>query len=66
VFGPRAARGMTTDMETGQPLRSGEELVVKRYLPERWPEGSRLSQGEPQGRLCHGLATTWTRVAPWV
>jgi hypothetical protein len=26
---------------------------VKRYLPELWPEGSRLSKGEPQSRLCH-------------
>jgi NAD(P)-dependent dehydrogenase (short-subunit alcohol dehydrogenase family) len=46
-----AAGWITTDIETGQPLRSGQELVAKRYLPELWPEGSRVSKGEQQGRL---------------
>jgi hypothetical protein len=40
-----------TDVETGQPLRSGQELIVKRYMPELWPEGSRVSQVEQQGCL---------------
>ena len=46
-----AAGWITTDVETGQPLRSGQELVLRRYLPELWPEGSRVSKGEQQGRL---------------
>jgi NAD(P)-dependent dehydrogenase (short-subunit alcohol dehydrogenase family) len=46
-----AAGWITTDVETGQLLRSGQELVVKRYLPELWPEGSRIPKGEKQGRL---------------
>lgn len=46
-----AAGWITTDVETGQPLRNGQELIVKRYMPELWPEGSRVSKGEQQGRL---------------
>jgi 3-oxoacyl-[acyl-carrier protein] reductase len=46
-----AAGWITTDVETGQPLRSGQEMVVKRYMPELWPEGSRVPKGEQQGRL---------------
>jgi NAD(P)-dependent dehydrogenase (short-subunit alcohol dehydrogenase family) len=46
-----AAGWITTDAETGQPLRNGQELIMKRYMPELWPEGSRVSKGEQQGRL---------------
>jgi 3-oxoacyl-[acyl-carrier protein] reductase len=51
-FFPRLAAGqIATDVEVGQPLRSGQELVVRHYLPELWPKRSRVSKGEPQGRL---------------
>jgi NAD(P)-dependent dehydrogenase (short-subunit alcohol dehydrogenase family) len=52
LFSTRLAAGwITADVEAGQPLCSGQELVVKRYLPELWPEGGRVSKGEQQGRL---------------
>jgi NAD(P)-dependent dehydrogenase (short-subunit alcohol dehydrogenase family) len=58
-FFTRLAVGwMTTDVETGQPLRSGQELVVKRYMPELWPGNRHSSQGKQQGRLSQGSATT--------
>jgi hypothetical protein len=50
AFFTRLAAGwITTDVETGQPLHSGQELVVKRYLPELWPEGSGVSPDALQG-----------------
>ena len=64
LFFPRLAAGwIATDVEVGQPLRSGHELVVRHYLPELWPERSRVSKGEQQGRLYQRLrwGARWLR-----
>jgi NAD(P)-dependent dehydrogenase (short-subunit alcohol dehydrogenase family) len=56
-----AAGWITTDVETGQPLCSGQELVVRRYLPELWPEGGRVSPDAAHGRGVEAGATSAPR-----